>query len=103
MLKNSITRITFYFLIKFNEKFLYFLKKKLKILSLKHKTFYLPKAIKKLTLIKSPHVDKKSREQFEIVKRKCILDVYTDFNKIPISIFLLNKPKTIKMTFRKII
>lgn len=103
MLKNNKIRITFHFLSKFNEKFLNFFLKNLKILNLKFKIFFLPKVIKKLTLIKSPHVDKKSREQFEIIKRKCIIDVHSDFNKIPITYFLLNKPKTIKMTFRKII
>ena len=35
--------------------------------------FSLPKSVKKITLIKSPHIDKKSREQFEIKHYKTIL------------------------------
>ena len=33
----------------------------------------LPKKIKKITVIRSPHIDKKSREQFEIRNHKSIL------------------------------
>jgi len=34
---------------------------------------FLPKKIKKITVIRSPHIDKKSREQFEIRRYKNIL------------------------------
>jgi ribosomal protein S10 len=38
------------------------------------KSIYLPKKITKHTLLKSPHIDKKSREQFErIIYRKLII------------------------------
>ena len=37
------------------------------ILQIKNtKEFFLPKKIKKFTVIRSPHIDKKSREQFEM-------------------------------------
>ena len=35
----------------------------------------LPTALNKLTVLRSPHVDKKSREQFEIRTHKRLLDI----------------------------
>jgi small subunit ribosomal protein S10 len=36
----------------------------------------LPTKISKFTILRSPHVDKKSREQFEIRTHKRLLDIY---------------------------
>lgn len=36
----------------------------------------LPTSINKLTVLRSPHVDKKSREQFEIRTHKRLIDIY---------------------------
>lgn len=36
----------------------------------------LPTKISKFTILRSPHVDKKSREQFEIRTHKRIIDIY---------------------------
>ena len=36
----------------------------------------LPTKISKFTVLKSPHVDKKSREQFEIRTHKSLIDIY---------------------------
>lgn len=36
----------------------------------------LPTKISKFTVLKSPHVDKKSREQFEIRTHKRLIDIY---------------------------
>ena len=36
----------------------------------------LPTRIEKFTVLRSPHVDKKSREQFEIRTHKRLLDIY---------------------------
>ncbi len=38
--------------------------------------FPLPTRINKYTVLRSPHVDKKSREQFEILTHKRILDIF---------------------------
>ena len=38
-------------------------------------TIPLPTRIEKFTVIRSPHVDKKSREQFEIRNHKRVLDI----------------------------
>jgi small subunit ribosomal protein S10 len=35
----------------------------------------MPTRMQKFTVIRSPHIDKKSREQFEIRTHKCIIDV----------------------------
>ena len=35
----------------------------------------LPTAINKWTVLRSPHVDKKSREQFELKTHKCVIDI----------------------------
>ena len=52
-----------------------FKNKKLLFLSLKF--FILPKKIKKHTLLRSPHVNKKSREQFETRTYKAIVYINT--------------------------
>jgi small subunit ribosomal protein S10 len=45
-----------------------------KVLEIKDvKNFLLPKKIKKITVIRSPHIDKKSREQLEIKRFKRLL------------------------------
>ncbi|HDO36259.1 MAG TPA: 30S ribosomal protein S10 [Nitrospirae bacterium] len=36
----------------------------------------LPTMINKITVLRSPHVDKKSREQFEIRTHKRLIDIY---------------------------
>lgn len=36
----------------------------------------LPTRLEKFTVLRSPHVDKKSREQFEIRTHKRVLDIY---------------------------
>lgn len=36
----------------------------------------LPTAINKFTVLRSPHVDKKSREQFEVRTHKRLIDIY---------------------------
>ncbi len=70
----------------------------LKSLSLKYSIFYLPKEEQKLTLLKSPHVYKKAKEQFKIETYKVVISLSClendkDFNKlVP---FLINKPKAI--------
>ena len=45
----------------------------------KTKLIFLPKKIKKYTLNKSPHIDKKAREQFETRTYKAIIYIYPIF------------------------
>jgi len=70
-----------------------FLKEKIKLYNKQYSIFNLPKKIKRITLLKSPHVNKKAREQFEV-------KIYTIIIKIKIDLFklkslLINKPKTV--------
>ena len=47
----------------------------LKILGIKYNTFNLPSKRKRITLLKSPHVNKKAREQFEIKKYSVMIQI----------------------------
>ncbi len=70
----------------------------LKSLSLKYSIFYLPKEEQKLTILKSPHVYKKAKEQFKIETYKVIISVgqlENDQNLNKLVPFLINKPKAI--------
>lgn len=48
----------------------------------KYSIISLPKKIKKFTVIRSPHIDKKSREQYEIRTYKTIIKVRISNNAI---------------------
>ncbi len=70
----------------------------LKSLSLKYSIFYLPKEEQKLTILKSPHVYKKAKQQFKIETYKLIISVgqlENDQNLNKLVPFLINKPKAI--------
>ncbi len=65
---------------------------------------YLPINIKRLTLLKSPHVYKKAREQFEIKTYKILIKIYNyKISKMFLNFFILNKPNNIKIILRKIV
>jgi len=57
----------------------------------------LPKKLKKFSLIKSPHVHKKSREQFEIISHNKIL--YLEGSKLNIEKIIENNIYNNKYTF----
>jgi ribosomal protein S10 len=42
---------------------------------LRQKIFQFPKSIKKYTVIRSPHIDKKARDQFEIQEYKTLIEL----------------------------
>ena len=66
---------------------------------------YLPKKIKKITLLKSPHIYKKAREQFQSItyKRNLIFDINILENKLSfIKLLTVNKPANIKMLIKSI-
>lgn len=77
-----------------------FNKKSFKNLHVKYSTVFLPKTVQKITLLKSPHVNKKAKEQFQISIYKVVItlnDVAFDAFLNYFSFFILNKPKTIKI------
>lgn len=63
----------------------------------------MPKKSKVLTLLKSPHVHKSSREQFEITKHKTIINIKTGYSSNLVNFLILNKPKTVKIIIRRIV
>jgi ribosomal protein S10 len=81
--------------------YLTFLKNIFKKLNIGYTYTNLPLKIKKITLLKSPHVHKKAREQFEIKKfKKLFIIKNLKLSKYLIFIFL-NKPKFIKIKVKK--
>lgn len=81
--------------------YLTFLKNVLKKLNVVYTSTNLPLKIKKITLLKSPHVHKKAREQFEIKKfKKLFIIKNLKLSKYLIFVFL-NKPKFIKIKVKK--
>ena len=60
-----------------------------------------PKKIKRITILKSPHVNKKAMEQFEIRIFKANI-IFKNFNVNTLLKFLiLNKPKSILLKIKK--
>ena len=81
-----------------------FISKLLKKLKIKYSRVNLPKKMRKITLLKSPHVNKKAREQFEICTYKMLIKIYIKSQSINfLKFIILNKPKYIKLYLRRII
>jgi len=79
-----------------------FLIKMFKCNNTKFKNFFLSKKKKKrITLLKSPHVYKKAREQFQLERYKCIFFLNDFTNTKYIKQLLLNRPKTIKIKIKQ--
>ena len=71
-------------------------------MNLKYNLFNLPINIKRITLLKSPHVNKPAREQFEIKRYSCNF-TFGCSNKINIEkIVLLNKPSVLTFSLKSI-
>lgn len=56
---------------------------------------HLPKKIKRITLLKSPHVFKKAKEHFQLKKNKIV--IFCSLNIYKLKSFLINRPNTIKI------
>ena len=80
-----------------------FLQKFLIKLSLLYKQFTLPIKKKKFTLLRSPHVFKKSREQFQIIKYKHIYLFLSPISTSVLKFLFINKPSEINMTIKKML
>ncbi len=68
-----------------------------KRLNLNVSVFYLPSSERKLTLLKSPHVYKKAKEQFKVATYKVVISVDLT-NKVSVNqigYLLINKPKAV--------
>lgn len=62
--------------------------------------FSFPIRIKKVTLLKSPHVFKKSKEHFEIRKYKTVVFIKSSIDSDILKYFLINKPKCVSLTIK---
>ena len=71
-------------------------------LNIFYKKFFLPIKKKKITLLKSPHVYKKAREQFELTSFKQIFLLSSNYTTIFLKFLLINKPSEINMLLKKI-
>ncbi len=81
------------------ELYTYYLEKILKSTNIEFKIIRLPKRIKRITLLKSPHVNKKARDQYEIRTYSLTLVLSQNNSKSNltnlIKILLNNKPALI--------
>lgn len=72
-------------------------------LNFKYTCFSLPLKTYRLTLNKSPHVNKTAREQFELKKYKISFQVLNFMENETLKYIFLNKPKTIKIQIKKLL
>lgn len=77
-----------------------FIQKVLNTFNIKYSRINLKKK-KIYTLLKSPHVYKKAREQFEIKTYKQVIDIYFNIKPTHLKFLILNKPKAIKLAIKK--
>lgn len=62
-----------------------------------YKVSNIPTTKKRITLLKSPHVNKKSREQFQHNRYKVFLKIKNSLDIKVIRYIISNKPKTVKV------
>ena len=60
----------------------------------------LPTRIEKFTVLRSPHIDKKSREQFEIRTHKRLIDILEPTSKTIDSLTRLNLPAGVDISIK---
>lgn len=65
-----------------------------------HGPIPLPTKIERYTVLRSPHVDKKSREQFEIRTHKRILDISDPTSKTIDALRALNMPAGVEIKIK---
>ena len=68
-----------------------------KKLNIRYSVISLPTKVKKMTLLKSPHVYKKAREQFQISTSNTTYYIYSIVNSKDIKYILTNKPSILKI------
>ena len=78
-----------------------FLKKVLLNLNVKYSMIGMPTKIKRITLLKSPHVNKSAREQFEMKTYKTTIDIH-NIKVSSLKYIVFNKPKAVTVAFKTI-
>jgi ribosomal protein S10 len=66
-------------------------------LLIRYKVSNIPTTKKRITLLKSPHVNKKSREQFQHTRYKVFFKIKNSLDIRAIKYIISNKPKTVKV------
>lgn len=75
----------------------------LKKLNINYSFVHLPIKKKRITLLKSPHVNKSAREQFEIKNYKTIITFFNLSNITTIiKLLTINKPKLIVLSIKNV-
>ena len=77
-----------------------FLNKTLQSIKINFSICNLPKKKNRITLLKSPHVNKSAREQFEIKYYSTIIQLNGDINHKILEILLINKPKSVSVVVK---
>ena len=60
----------------------------------------LPTKINKITVLRSPHVNKKSREQFELSSYKRLIDIYSSTAKTVDALMKLELPSGVEVEIK---
>ncbi len=72
-----------------------FLQKMLRKIKVNFSIIALPEKKNRVTLLKSPHVNKSAREQFEIRYYRTLLKIKSDIDHKTLELLLINKPKSV--------
>ena len=75
--------------------------KTLESANISYTTFDLPAIKKRVTLLKSPHVNKTAREQFQLTSHRSLITLKIPLNLEIIKFLIVNKPKTVKVILFK--
>jgi small subunit ribosomal protein S10 len=82
--------------------FIYLLKKVFEKTNIVYSNINLPIKKKILTLLKSPHVNKSAREQFELRAYKSVLIIKSKVSYEFIKILFKNKPQTVNIVIKQL-
>lgn len=77
-----------------------FLSKTLQSIKINFSICNLPKKKNRITLLKSPHVNKSAREQFEIKYYSTVIQLNDYINHKILEILLVNKPKSVSVSVK---
>ena len=77
-----------------------FLQKMLRKIKVNFSIIALPEKKNRVTLLKSPHVNKSAREQFEIRYYRTLLKIISDIDHKTLKLLLINKPKSVTVSVK---
>ena len=87
------------YLLRFINKFEMYIKS-LNVKNINFLIFTLPVQSKLFTVLKSPHVNKKSREQFQLSSYKRLLDIYSSSSKTIDALMKLELPSGVEVEIK---